>query len=140
MIFGVNDGVLAMKDRMTTSDGLVYPVDHNLIHLMGNSTSQPMLSLHLYGRDEAAESITGNARVFDLCENKIQRTDGGVFYCLPESEVHRREGCPLADRETELLHHRLMLSRIERISRRTPELERRACELEEKMGAVRLAA
>ena len=133
VIFGVQDGLLSIADRMTTSVGMVYPVDHSLIHLMGNPTDTPFLSLHLYGRSAAAESITGSARIFDLWERRIQRTDGGVFYCLPESEIARREPCPPADLETCLLHHRLMVSRIEKMSLEQPSLRRRAKALRQRI-------
>ena len=93
----------------------VVSVDHSLIHLMGNPTHLPFTSLHLYGREQASASVTGGARIFDLAEERIQRTDGGVFFCLPEREIEKREPCPTADAATRQLHHRLMLRRIERI-------------------------
>lgn len=129
VVFQVKAGSLSITDRMTTKVGMVYPVDSSLIHLMGNPTQAPFLSLHLYGRASAAESITGSARIFDLWERKIQRTDGGVFYCLPEDEITAREPCPPADLQTTLLHHRLMLTRIERIGTRDPQRRQRASEL-----------
>ena len=145
IVFDEQRGLLSIADRMTTQDGMVYPVDHSLIHLMGNPRNTPFLSLHLYGRSEAAASITGGARVFDLWERRIQRTDGGVFYCLPETEIERREACPEADDDALLLHHRLMLSRIEKMGLRIPSLRHRAeglrsriCELES-ASAVKVA-
>jgi hypothetical protein len=115
IVFAERDGLLSINRRMTMRTNDVFAVDHSLIHLMGNPTDFPFISLHLYGRSHAANSITGSARIFDLYENQIQRTDGGVFFCLPEQDIQRREPCPLADIPTRLLHHRLMLARIERI-------------------------
>ena len=145
IVFREQGGFLSVADRMTTELGMVYPVDHSLIHLMGNSTHTPFLSLHLYGRAAAADSITGGARIFDLWERRIQRTDGGVFYCLPESEIERREPCPAADVETCLLHHRLMLSRIERMSGEQPRFQARVSALRqsirelESVGTMKVA-
>jgi hypothetical protein len=93
----------------------VWAVDTDLIHLMGNPGDKPFFSLHLYGRAKADPAITGGARIFDLFEDRIQRTDGGVFFCLPEHDIGRREPGPRADDETRLLHHRLMLARVERM-------------------------
>jgi hypothetical protein len=115
IVFTEREGSLSINQRMTMRTNDVFAVDHSLIHLMGNPTDFPFISLHLYGRTQAADSITGSARIFDLYENRIQRTDGGVFFCLPEQDIRRREPCPSADIPTRLLHHRLMRARIERI-------------------------
>ncbi len=132
IIFKEHQGVLTTEARMTMSLGSVYAVDHSLIHLMGNSGESPFISLHLYGRENPAETITGNARIFDLWEQRIQRTDGGVFFGLPESEILWRETAPAADIETTLLHHQLMLNRVDRIYRAegcNPDLTQRAKQL-----------
>ena len=94
---------------------MVRAVDHSLIHQMGNSSDQPFLSLHIYGCGDASHSITGNARIFDLFENSIQHTDGGVFFDLPEAQInHRRYGLSAAT-ETIFMHHCLMRDRLQRI-------------------------
>ncbi len=107
---------LEIETRCSMSTGSVCPVDHDLLHLMGNAGTQPFVSLHLYGLERPSKCVTGDARIFDLFERRIQRTDGGVFYCLPEAEISRREPAPEADPRTTLLHHRLMLARLERIA------------------------
>ena len=115
VIFEMRDGIVRIRERMITTYRSVCPVDSSLIHMMGNPTGAPFLSLHLYGRVDPAESITGDARVFDFWDKQIQRTDGGVFFCLPEAEIVRCEDCPGADRQTVVLHNRLMLERVKRI-------------------------
>ncbi len=115
VVFSLRRGRLGTARRMTTTVGSVFAVEPSLIHLMGNPGHEPFVSLHLYGLSGPGESITGDARIFDLFEHRIQRTDGGVFFCLPEADVVRREACPAADRETTLLHHRLMLGRVDAV-------------------------
>ena len=137
--FTHHDGLLSTKDRMTMQVGDVFAVEPSLIHLMGNPMQSPFVSLHLYGRQQAAETITGGARIFDLFENRIQRTDGGVFFCLPECDINAREPGPGADTSTRLLHHQLMLDRIERISRagiRDQALAERAVRLRHEIMAL----
>ena len=132
IIFKEHNGVLTTETRMPMSLGAVYAVDHSLIHLMGNPGDTPFISLHLYGRENPADAITGNARIFDLWEQRVQRTDGGVFFCLPESEILWRETAPAADRETTLLHHQLMLNRVKNILQSegfNPELSQRVDQL-----------
>ena len=70
------------------------------------------LSLHVYGCNRHETSITGNARIFDLFDNSIQYTDGGVFFCLPEAQIKRRQLGLVADPETILRHHWQMCDRI----------------------------
>ena len=115
IIFKEHRGMLTTETRMTMSLRSVYAVDDSLIHLMGNPGETPFISLHLYGRETPANAITGNARIFDLWEQRIQRTDGGVFFGLAESAILWREPAPVADRETTLLHHQLMLNRVDKI-------------------------
>ena len=139
IVFEMQQGTLCPEKRMQTEPNSVCAVDSSLIHLMGNPTDAPFLSLHLYGRETPAEAITSNARIFDLWEKHIQRTDGGVFFCLPESEVVSREECLPADRAARLLHHQLMLDRIERIrSAGGPDLafQQRAFALRQEINAL----
>ncbi len=132
IIFKEEHGVLTTEARMTMPVHSVYAVDHSLIHLMGNPGETPFISLHLYGRENPAETITGTARIFDLWEQRIQRTDGGVFFGLQEREILWRESAPTADPETTRLHHQLMLNRVDRILEsdgRHPEWVQRASQL-----------
>ncbi len=129
IIFKEHNRILTTETRMTMTTHSVYAVDHSLIHLMGNPGDAPFISLHLYGRESPTDTITGNARIFDLWEQRIQRTDGGVFFGLPESEVLSRETAPEADSQTRLLHHQLMLNRMESMLQSegfNPELSQRA--------------
>jgi hypothetical protein len=115
IVFDLDDDLLSIRERTRMGCNDVCAVDADLIHLMGNPGGKPFFSLHLYGRAEADPAITGGARIFDLFEDRIQRTDGGVFFCLTERDIHRREPGPRADAETRLLNHRLMLARVERM-------------------------
>jgi hypothetical protein len=115
VVFDLDHDLLSIRERTRLGYDDVCGVDADLIHLMGNPGDKPFFSLHLYGRAKAAPAITGGARIFDLFEDCIQRTDGGVFFCLPEHHIGRREPGPRAHAETRLLHHRLMLARVERM-------------------------
>ena len=115
-IYDLDDMQLRTRERVMTSPGQINQVDHDLIHQMGNSTDVPFLSLHLYGCADQVDGVTGDARIFDLLNQEIQYTDGGVFYCLPEETINRRGDAVVADRETTLEHHKQMLDRIGRIN------------------------
>lgn len=93
----------------------IVQVNHSLIHQMSNCSQERFLSLHVYGCYDRQEQITGDTRIFDLLEGKIQYTNGGVFFCLPEAEISRRGRDISADRLTTLQHHQQMRDRVTRI-------------------------
>ena len=114
-VYQLTEDRLSRPESVPYTPGMVRAVNHDLIHQMGNQSTRPFLSLHVYGCASASNSITGNARVFDLFENSIQHTDGGVFFNLLEDQInHRRYGLSAA-LETVLIHHCLMRDRIQRM-------------------------
>jgi cysteine dioxygenase len=88
-VYQLQGSTLVFKGRVRQNPGDVICVDHELIHQMGNpSTQQAFLSLHVYGGEESQGAITRKARVFDIWNNRITRVDGGVFYALPQKGDH----------------------------------------------------
>lgn len=86
-IFRYAHGQISTLARWQMKPGEVIGVHHDLIHQMGNNTDHPFLSLHIYGESENQQSITGDARVFDIENTTIQRVDGGVFFELPPYRI-----------------------------------------------------
>ncbi|MEL6500264.1 MAG: cysteine dioxygenase family protein [Cyanobacteria bacterium J06623_1] len=112
--------LLAGTQLATESETALVPtqivrVSHDLIHQMSNHSPERFLSLHVYGCYDRQDSITGNARIFDLLEGRVQHTNGGVFFCLPESEIIGRGQILQADRLTTLKHHQQMRDRLLKI-------------------------
>ena len=112
-IYSLVKGVLKNPVAANYTPGMVREVDHHLIHQMGNRGKQPFLSLHVYGCEQKMASITANARVFDLLEGTIQYTDGGVFFCLPEDKINKRDYGLSGDKETTMRQYRLMRDRLQ---------------------------
>ncbi|ELS05557.1 putative metal-dependent enzyme of the double-stranded beta helix superfamily [Xenococcus sp. PCC 7305] len=102
------------------SPGQIVRVNHDLIHQMGNCSQDSFLTLHVYGISHEYPSITGDARVFDLFEQSIQYTDGGVFFCLPEADIDRKTFGLNADNTSKLRHHQQMRSRVGAIIETSP--------------------
>ena len=114
--FRVEDDSLSTLARWQVEPGEVVGVSHSLVHQMGNPTSdQRFLSLHVYGLAENIDSVTGDARVFDLENNTIQRVDGGVFFALPPDEVKRLEAAPAPDWPTRLRHMVELVKRLRKM-------------------------
>ncbi len=129
-IYTLKNCVLQNSVAAHYSPGMIHAVNNSLIHQMGNESDCPFLSLHVYGCQDTQPSITGNARVFDLLEGSIQYTDSGVFFCLPDDKINKRQYGIRGDRETTLRQHRLMNSRLRQMvrlrdNRRAKEMLRR---------------
>ena len=114
-VYHFENNLLTTQAIMPFNAGTVIPVDHDLIHQMGNPSQQPLLSLHMYGTEFPQAAITGSARIFDLFAGNIQFTDGGVFFCLPEELITRKIEGLKGDHQTTLRHHQQMLARIQRM-------------------------
>lgn len=115
------DNVLSTLERCDFVPGEIKLVDHDLIHQMGNPGQERILSLHIYGCHQSTSSITGNARIFDLLEQTIQFTDGGVFFVLPDDKIEARQGGIRGDRAATLRHHSQMRDRLQRMVREMPD-------------------
>ncbi len=114
--FRLDDDRLSTLARWLVEEGTILGVNHSLVHQMGNpSRDQFFLSLHVYGCEQQAESITADARIFDLENNTIQRVDGGVFFALPAADVVRVEAGPRGDFPTRLRHMIELIRRLRRM-------------------------
>lgn len=116
-VYQLENHLLTTQAIMPFNAGSVIAVDHDLIHQMGNPSPQPFLSLHVYGTEFPQAAITGSARIFDLFAGKIQFTDGGIFFCLPEELITREVAGLYGDHQTTLRHHQQMLDRIQRMEK-----------------------
>lgn len=113
--FDVENEVLSTTSRFIFTPKDVVGVSHELIHQMGNATQEPFLTLHVYGQPEDIESVTGDARVYELKEPHIQRVDGGVFFALPTSEIKRVESCAAPDFTTRLRYLIELVKRLDKM-------------------------
>ncbi|NEP52712.1 MAG: cysteine dioxygenase, partial [Moorea sp. SIO3C2] len=138
-MYTLTDGVLQTQKRLDFSSGQVKPVADDMIHQMGNPGQSAFLSLHVYGRENPNGSISSNARIFDLFEGSIQRTDGAAFFCLPEAEIKERHYGLQAHADTTFRHHEKMRDRICRILavQDNPLLRSKLAVLDEQMSQLK---
>lgn len=88
IIFCVQAGELCLKKKEILSKGEAIQVSNQLIHQMGNPSSTPFLSLHVYGASSRSECVTADAKNFELEKDRIAHTTGGAFFNLPEDQVY----------------------------------------------------
>lgn len=112
---GRNPPVMQTAAVGSLSDGTILEVAPDLIHQMCNPTERSFLSLHLYGRQGGEGPVTGDARVFDLLDERVIRTDGGVFFALPPHCL--TEPGVRGDAETRRRHHRQLDHRLRKMRR-----------------------
>lgn len=117
--FRVLEDQISTLARWIVTPGDVVGVSHSLVHQMGNPTSDTFfLSMHVYGEEEDVDNVTGDARVFDLENETIQRVDGGVFFALPPEGVKRVEPGPRPDFPTRLRHMVELIRRLRKMENR----------------------
>lgn len=89
--FCIKNGQLhiALKEILRSGDAI--KVNNALIHQMGNPTTQPYVTLHVYGSNSRNEAVTEDAKNFDLEFNRIAYVNGGAFFNLPAQAISRTE-------------------------------------------------
>ncbi|MEM1179159.1 MAG: cysteine dioxygenase family protein [Acidobacteriota bacterium] len=111
-MFRVQDGTMRTIERAVYPEGSVVPVNHDMVHQMGNTGETPFMSLHLYGCYERQSDVTADARLYELDRGEVCRTSGGVFFDLPADAVLRSEAGPTPDFPTWLRHQVELLRRL----------------------------
>ena len=115
-VFRIDEGRIYTLSRAQFKPGEVVGVSHTLVHQMGNPTDDRFMTLHVYGQPEDIGNVTGDARVYELKDELIQRVDGGVFYALPEQDVKWTEPGPRPDFPTRLRHLVELARRLRRMA------------------------
>ena len=85
------DRSLSFAKKEILTQGEAIKVNNAFIHQMGNATTQPYLTLHVYGSNHLDKDITADAKNFDLELDRVAHTCGGAFFNLPMNAVHHEE-------------------------------------------------
>ncbi|MCT4580949.1 MAG: cysteine dioxygenase family protein [Flavobacteriales bacterium] len=112
--FKIEDNHLKTLTRSQFKNGEIVGVGHHLIHQMGNLTDNNVLTLHVYGVEEAIDNITGDAHLYDPSNGTIQIINGGVFFDLPNTQIEDIIEGPKGDYPTQLRHLLELAKRIRR--------------------------
>ncbi len=67
--------------------GSIAKVNNALIHQMGNVTTKPYLTLHIYGANEPHQAVTADMKIYELETGFIRETQGGAFFNLTDKEA-----------------------------------------------------
>lgn len=105
-IYHVKADVLAFSKKEILPKGTIAKVNHQLVHQMGNATTEKYLTLHVYGapKDSYQNCVTADARNYDLEFDRISYTTGGAFFNLPTEEIYDISPGPKATPDV-MLHY-----------------------------------
>ncbi len=96
-VFEFDGDQLATTTREFLDSGTILSVNNALYHQMGSAQSKPFLTLHVYGADVEADSVTHDAEIIDLFHQGVFLSNGGVFYHLDRvNERYARATPPTA--------------------------------------------
>jgi predicted metal-dependent enzyme (double-stranded beta helix superfamily) len=116
-IYQLKDKQLSFSKKEFLLPGQAISVNNALIHQMGNATSKPYMTLHVYGSNTKSEGITADAKNFDLEQDRVALTCGGAFFNLPEEAVHSIEPGVIPTQEV-FTHYAFLL--IDYLNRQAP--------------------
>jgi cysteine dioxygenase len=81
-LYSLEEGILKLKATGDLLPGTAAPLYGKLIHLMGNASTQAVMSLHIYGSCQPTPEISANSRVYCLENNQTFFTNGPAFLNL----------------------------------------------------------
>lgn len=122
LIFNTRNETLSFSKREILPAGAIAKVNNNLIHQMGNISTDQYLTLHVYGCNDRDENVTADAKNYELEFDRVSHTTGGAFFNLPQDQVYDFEPLPTPS-DSVLLHYaNLLLNYYNRIPA-SPEVE-----------------
>lgn len=115
-VFSNQGAEFSLIKKEILTNGTIVKVNHPLIHQMGNVTSIPYLTLHVYGSDKHQGVITADSRIFELENGLVKHTTGGAFFNLPDDEVYNISPMKPVDHQTFIHQASLLLQYYDRYS------------------------
>ncbi len=76
-----------LSSKEILQKGSITKVNNALVHQMGNATTKPYLTLHMYGANEPHNTVTADMKIYELETGLIRKTDGGAFFNLGDEEA-----------------------------------------------------
>ena len=89
--------------------GSITKVNNALIHQMGNVTTSPYLTLHMYGANEPHETVTADMKVYELETGVVRETSGGAFFNLSDEEAPVAAKMKPIDKETFVYYSSILM-------------------------------
>ena len=112
--FAIKNNLFQLTRKEILPYGSIIKVNNPLIHQMGNVTTSPYLTLHVYGDYAHPGNVTADSRIFELESGLIKHTTGGAFFNLPDEVVYNIESLPEIERQTFIHQASILLQYYQR--------------------------
>lgn len=113
-IYQNKDNELRFAIKEILPKGGITKIVNATIHQMGNPSTRPFMTLHIYGFNEDAGCITGDAKNYELEYDRVNHTTGGAFFNLPEDQIYDFEPCPVPTDDVFINYAKLLLDYYQR--------------------------
>ncbi len=133
-LFCIKDDTFQLSKKEILQPRDAIKVNNALIHQMGNPTTKPYVSLHVYGASTRENNITADAKVFELEKNRVIHTTGGAFFNLPKDQIYNAVQGIHTTQET-FMHHAYLLLAYYNRQENTEELRKLKADLLQQMSA-----
>jgi len=90
-VYQFKDGLLRLKSKDPFKAWQVACLTGDLIHMMGNTGNENIMSLHVYGSNSGSESLAKKSRVYLPESRKVITTNGPAFLSCPREAIIREE-------------------------------------------------
>lgn len=98
--FSTTGDTFRLSSKEILPKGSITKVNNALVHQMGNATTKPYLTLHMYGANEPHDTVTADMKIYELETGLIRKTDGGAFFNLTDEEAPVIDSMKPIDKET----------------------------------------
>lgn len=99
-IYAKNNGKLNIRKKEGFDPGQIAGVCGDMIHIMGNSSPQDFMTLHIYGVNAPADETEELAEVFAPERNKVFFTSGEAYLNISDELVKDEKECGGVETET----------------------------------------
>ena len=99
---------IELKSSEIIRKGTIAPVCGDLVHAMGNLTEKPFMTLHIYGSNNYAGTVTEDSQVYEIEKDRIRTTFGPAFINISDSLCKKDEQGIETDEKTRNDHSKII--------------------------------
>jgi cysteine dioxygenase len=115
-IYEIKNGILTTKQKDGFEHGQIAGVCGDLIHIMGSSSPEDFMTLHIYGTDNQDHSAVELAEVYAPEHNKVFFTSGEAYLNICNDLVKDEKECGGVEPDTMADYLQLILPFYRRIN------------------------
>ncbi len=99
--YTANKNNVQLLSKEAIKKGTVSPVCGDFVHAMGNLSSHPFVTLHIYGSNTFEGTVTEDSTIYEISEKKIYTSKGPAFLNMDNKLYKTQRTGLITNRETE---------------------------------------